>query len=305
MGKKQLLILLTLFALLSSACAYIVIPADLMVTPTSTVSLGWSGVITNIEKSDTGDLHIEISIKNDTQAWSAMKAAETKPAILIASDGKKTNCDTIFVGTGETRIAPGFQVRGYTVGTIKDPKTQLLYVDCNGIAKSSGAKLSIEYSYITGAYDLHIPSVPTNGTMILELDQVAKDMQYPVSTPIAGLVEKIGDKVSAINSFALILTDVKRTDTGLELFWQAENPSDYPNYVHIGTPPVVGADGVIYGLYEDPSIAEATIALPHDKAEWTTTVTVPNSVAGLYVLVSVETRQSKYFVSHVFDITDK
>lgn len=305
MGKKQLLILLTLFALLSSACAYIVIPADLMVTPTSTVSLGWSGVITNIEKSDAGDLHIEISIKNDTQAWSAMKAVENKPAILIASDGQKTNCDTVFVGTGETRIAPDFQVRGYTAGTIKDPKTQLLYVDCKGIAESSGAKLSIEYTYITGAYDLHIPSVPANETMTLGLDQVAKDMQYPVSIPVAGLVEKIGDKVSAINNFALILTDVKRTDTGLELFWRAENPSDYPNYVHIGTPPVVGTDGVIYGLYEDPSIAEATIALPHDKAEWTTTVTVPNNVAGLYVLVSVETRQSKYFVSHVIDITDK
>ena len=146
---------------------------------------------------------------------------------------------------------------------------------------TTGAKLAIEYKYITGAYDLHIPSVPINETMILDLDQVAKDIQYPVTAPMTGLVEKIGDKVSAINSFALILTDVKRTDTGLELFWQAENPSDYPNYVHIGTPPVVGADGVIYGLYEDPSIAEATIALPHDKAEWTTTVKVPNDVTGL------------------------
>ncbi len=305
MSKKRLLILLTLFALLSSACAYIVIPADLMVTPTSTVSLGWSGVITNIEKSDAGDLHIEFSIKNDTQDWSAINAAENKPATIITSDGKKTNCETVYIGTGGTRLAPGFQVRGYIAGTKKDPKTQLLYADCKGIDKSSGAKLSIEYTYITGAYDLHIPSVPTTETMTLDLDQVAKDIQYPVSNPTAGLVEKIGDKVSAINSFALILTDVKRTDTGLELFWQAENPSDYPNYVHIGTPPVVGADGVIYGLYEDPSIAEATIALPHDKAEWTTTVTVPSNVAGLYVLVSVETRQSKYFVSHVIDITDK
>jgi DnaJ domain len=100
-------------------------------------------------------------------------------------------------------------------------------------------------------------------------------------------------------------TDAKRTATGLELEWQDYNPSEYPNYVHIGTPPVIGADGIICGLYEDPSIADATIALSKATAEWTTSVTVPNNASGLYVLVSVETGQSKYFVSHVIDITDK
>ena len=68
---------------------------------------------------------------------------------------------------------------------------------------------------------------------------------------------------------------------------------------------MIGADGIIYGLYEDPSIADATITLSHATAEWTTTVSVPADVTGFYVLVSVETRQSKYFVSHVIDITDK
>jgi hypothetical protein len=68
---------------------------------------------------------------------------------------------------------------------------------------------------------------------------------------------------------------------------------------------VIGADGIIYGLYEDPSIADATIALSKATGDWTTTVAVPNNVTGLYVLVSVETRQSKYFVSHVLNITDK
>jgi hypothetical protein len=87
--------------------------------------------------------------------------------------------------------------------------------------------------------------------------------------------------------------------------WQDYNPSDYPNYVHIGTPPVIGADGVIYGLYGDPSIADATIALSKATAEWTTSVVVSKDVTGLYVLVSVETRQSKYFVSHVIDFTNK
>jgi hypothetical protein len=196
-------------------------------------------------------------------------------------------------------------MRGYTGGTKKDPKPQLLYVECKGIVASPGSKLSIGYSYITGAYDLHVPSVPVNGKMELDLDQVVKEVQYPIGTTMAGLIEKVGDKISAINNFTLTLTDAKRTDTGLELQWQDYNPSAYPNYVHIGTPPVIGADGIIYGLYEDPSIADATIALSKETADWTTTVAVPNNVTGLYVLVSVETRQSKYFVSHAIDITDK
>jgi hypothetical protein len=74
----------------------------------------------------------------------------------------------------------------------------------------------------------------------------------------------------------------------------------------MGTPALIGAHGIIYGLYEDPSIADATIALSKKKTGvWTTTVAVPSNVTGLYVLVTVETRQSKYFVSHVVDITDK
>jgi len=305
MGVKKVLIPILLCTLLSFACVYIVVPADLLVVPTSTASKGWSGVVTNVGKSDTGDLHIDLAIRNNTLDWSVMQADESKPAILTTSDGKKTNCDTVFVGTGGTSLAPGFQMRGYTGGTKMEPKPQLLYVECIGAAISSGSKLSIEYSYVTGAYDLHVPSVPVNNTMVLDLDQIAKDLKYPVATPVAGLIEKVGDKISAINNFSLILNDVKRIDTGLELHWQDENPSDYPNYVYIGTPPVIGADGIIYGLYEDPSIADATITLPHGKAEWTTTVAVPNNVTGLYVLVSVETRQSKYFVSHVIDITDK
>jgi hypothetical protein len=234
-----------------------------------------------------------------------MQADKGKPAILTTSDGKRTNCDIVFVGTGGTSLAPGFQMRGYTAGRKKEPQTQLLYVECKGAAASSGSKLAIDYGYVTGDYDLHVASIPVNATMVMDLDNVVKDLKYPVATPVADLIVKPGDKIDAINSSLLTLTDAKRTETGLELHWQAENPTDYPNYVYIGTPPVIGADGLIHGLYEDPSIAEATIALPKDKAEWTTTVAVPNNATGLYVLVSVETRQSKYFVSYAIDITDK
>ncbi len=297
-------LLLLVVGYLLNAGGYVVVPA-VDVTPTPTGAKGWTAIVTNVGKNDAGDLHIDLTIRNDTEAWSAMQADEGKPAILTTSDGKSTNCDTVFAGTGGTSLAPGFQMRGYTGGTKTATKIQLLYVECKGAVASSGSKLSIGYSYVTGDYDLHVPSVSVNGNMVLNLDQVAKDVKYPVAKPMAGLTEKMGDKINAINNFTLILTDTKRTATGLELHWQDYNPTEYPNYVHIGTPPVIGADGIIYGLYEDPSIADATIALSKATGEWTTTVAVPNNVAGLYVLVSVETRQSKYFVSHVVDITDK
>lgn len=292
-------------ASLSLACAYIVVPADLLVTPTSVASKGWGLIVTGIETSPSGDLHIDLAVRNDTQDWSAMQADPGKPALLTSASGKRTNCDTVSVGTGGTSLAPGFQMRGYTAGTKQAPELQLLFVECKGGEVSSGSKLSVPYSYVTGPYDLHVPSVPVSGTLETNLDQVSQAMQYPVAATVPGLIEKIGDKINAINSFTLTLTSVKRTDTGLELNWQDYNPSDYPNYVHIGTPPVIGADGIIYGAYEDPSIADATIALSKGTADWTTKVAAPSDAKGLYVLVSVETKQSKYFVSHVVDITDQ
>ena len=62
MGMKKVLIPIVLCALLSFACVYIVVPADLLVTPTSVASKGWSGVVTNVGKSDAGDLHIDLAI---------------------------------------------------------------------------------------------------------------------------------------------------------------------------------------------------------------------------------------------------
>ncbi len=305
MGMKKLLIPGILCAFFSFACAYIVVPADLLVTPTSVASKGWSGLVTGTGVTEAGDLHIDLAISNDTLDWSAMQADSGKPAVLTGADGKKTNCVTVFVGTGGTSLAPGFIMRGYTSGTKSEPITQPLYVECKGAALSQGSKLSIDYNYVTGPYDLHVPSIAVNKAMVLNLDEINAAVKYPIATPVDGLIEKFNGKIEAINSFTLTLMGVKRTETGLELQWQDENPGEYANYVHIGTPPVIGADGIIYGLYEDPSIADATITLPKQTASWTTSVTVPQNVTGLYVLVSVETRQSKYFVSHVIDITDK
>ena len=46
-----------------------------------------------------------------------------------------------------------------------------------------------------------------------------------------------------------------RTDDGLEFAWETSNPGEYPSFVHIGNPPVIGSDGIIYGYYESPDLA--------------------------------------------------
>ena len=302
--KKKNLIQILLCSVFLYACAYIVTPA-VEVTPTSTAAKAWTALVTNISTSAAGDLHIEITIRNETGDWSVMQAVKNHPAVLTLSSGKTINCTTVFVGTGGNSLAPGFQMRGYTGGTKAEPKTQLLYVECNGAAAAPGSKLSVDYSYVTGPYNYYVTSNPVNEKLELNLDQLSVDLKYPIAEPVQGFIEKPGAKIAAINDCGLTLTDIKRTDTGLELAWETTNPGAYPTYVHIGTPPVIGSDGIIYGFYEDPTLADAPITLPGQKADWTTTVAVPNEATGLYILVSVETKQQKNFTSHVVDITDK
>lgn len=290
-------------ALTVGGCGYIVTPADdASGAPASTE--GWDAVATKVEAAD-GGLHVDLTIRNDTAAWSAMGAASGKPAVLTTSDGKTTDCPTVSVGTGGTTIPPGFQVRGYTGGTKAKPATQLISVDCPGAAVAAGSKLSIPYSYVTGDFNYYSPPPPTSATLEVDLDKVAADLTYPIATPIDGVVEKADAKIGAINQSTLTLTSATRTPDGLEFDWQADNPTDYPTYVHIGTPPVVGADGVLYGFYESPHLADTPIAPAKGSAKWTTKVAVPKDVTGLYLLPTVESKQQKNFVGHAIDITDK
>jgi hypothetical protein len=248
---------------------------------------------------------VDITIRNDTGAWSAMQATPAQPAVLTTSDGKSTDCSAVFVGTGGTHVAPGFQIRGYTGGTKAKPATQLLSVECAGAAPAAGSKLSITYSYVTGEFNYYSPSAATSATLAVDLDKVATDLKYPVATPVDGVIEKADAKIIAINKCTLSLTSANRTADGLEFGWQADNPTQYPTYVHIGIPPVIGSDGVIYGFYQSPTLTDAPIAPGGQSAKWTTKVAVPKDDTGLYILVSVESKQQKNFVSHAIDITNK
>ena len=288
---------------LLAACDYIVTPAE-EATPTPATGTGtWTAVTTKVEAGPNG-LHVDLTIRNDTGDWSALAVA-SGAVNLVTADGARKPCATAFVGTGGTRLPPGFQMRGFTGGTKTAPETQLLYVECVGAAPAAGQKLSIDYTYDTGDFNYYTPGTPRPGTLEVPLDALAKDLNYPVAQPVTGLVAKADAPIGAINQCRLTLTAVTRTADTLELSWHTDNPTAYPSYVHIGIPPVIGADGIVYGRYESPHLADTPITPAGQSAEWKTTATVPPDVHGLYLLVMVESKQQKTFVSHALDITDK
>ena len=304
MSTKKVFAAALACALLLSGCAYIVTPEP-EGTPVSKTPKGWSGSVTDVGKSDAGDLSIDITVKNETGVWSAMQAVAGKPALLTAG-GKTTNCDTVIVGTGGHRLAPGFQMRGFTAGTKAEPKTQPIIVECKGAEAVPGSVLSFDYTYVTGEYNYYEQEAnKASGKMQLNLDTVVKDLKYPVASAVEGLIQKPDLEINAINDTALTLTDVTRPEKGMQFKWQTSNPGEYPTYVHIGNPPVIGADGILYGVYESPDLASVPVTGAGKTAEWTTEVAVPPDVAGLYMLLSVESKKQRLFTNYAVDITDK
>jgi hypothetical protein len=292
-------------AILLGGCGYIVTPADESTPMPATLAGVWSAVATGVAQTAGGDLHVDLAIHNGTGAWSAMQVASTGAVVLNTSDGHSTACGTAFVGTGGTSLAPGFQMRGYTGGTQQKPATQLLYVECQGAAAAAGSKLAINYTYVTGEFNYYSPTKPTGAKLEVDLGAVVADLKYPVAETVDGLVQKAADPIEAINKCVLTLTAVTRTADGLQFAWHTTNPTAYPTFVHVGTPPVIGSDGVLYGFYESPHLADTPITPGGASADWTTKVAVPADVTGLYILVSVESKQQKLFVNHAIDVTDK
>ena len=67
----------------SLACVYIVVPEGLEESAggRNAENLGWTGIVTNVGETETGGLHIDIAIRNDTGDWSTMRAVDNKPAV--------------------------------------------------------------------------------------------------------------------------------------------------------------------------------------------------------------------------------
>jgi hypothetical protein len=144
-----------------------------------------------------------------------------------------------------------------------------------------------------------------SGTLVLNLDQVAADLTYPVAEVEEGLIQKSDAPIEVINTNVLTLIDVQRTDTGLQFKWQNSNPSEYPLRVHIGNPPVIGEDGILYGYYEIMDLESPPITPAGGAIDWTTEVVTPKDVKGFYILLSFESGKQRQYANRAIDITDK
>ncbi len=313
--------LVAAIALVAAGCAYIVPPPAEHTSPTPALSQeGWTGVVTGVSETG-GALHVDLAIVNTSGDWSAMDVAASKARVLDAS-GKATECSKVFVGTsvfvnnGGQFLPPGFAMKGYTGGSAAAPEPQPLYAECAGVSKANASKLQVDYTYITGPFDYYKPSHTFGKTMSLDLAKPVSDQAYPIGNKVDGLIEKQDAVITGVNDFTVQLVGVRRTlikekptddnptIPALEFSWKSTNPSDYDTYApHIGFPPVIGSDGILYGFYVSPHRPDTPMTPSKGEATWTTTVAVPKDATGLYILLPVETKQQSYFVDHVVDIT--
>lgn len=306
--KTLLTLALLAYAVISLACVYIVLPEGLEAPKAAQEGheqKAWYGYATNVSQTAAGDLRIEITIRNDTGEWSTMRAVENKPAVLT-SGGKSANCETVFVSTGGHRFAPGFQMRGYTTGNKSAPETQLLYVECKGVQAESGAKLVIDYVSFQGELDDYKPDEnEATGKLELNLDEVATDLTYPVAEAVEGLILEPGVGITGLSDNVVTLLEAQRGENGFLFTWQNFNPTKFPLKTHIGTPPAIGADGIIYGVYETLDIVPVPITPANENMQWETESPVPQDVSGCYVLLSVESKKPRTYLNYVINISDK
>ncbi len=323
MSVRKALAAVVLLGLAVAGCDYIVPPIPDPATATPRGDVSWSAFVLGVS-DNAGSLHVDLALENDTGDFSGVDTLQSKAK--VTAGGKTTDCGTVFFGTAPfvndagLEIPAGFIIKGYTAGTKAEPKVQPLFVECAGVAKGAGLKLSIDYTFITGDFYYFVPSPESKKTVELNLDTVVSDQSFPVGKVIEGEVDPVDHAIDAINHYTLTLTKVERVDNintkesdpatpGIVFTWTTTNPTDYPGFVHIGTPPVVCSDGLIHGRYESPHltappITPSKIDGKDGTISWTTAQALSADVTGCYVLVPVEFKQEKYFTFHVLDITN-
>ena len=86
--RRMLITVLLIFTFFTFACVYVVLPEGSEVTDPVEGSefKVWNAVVTNVGKSEAGDLHVDITIRNDTGDRSTMQDVEDQPAVLTTGD---------------------------------------------------------------------------------------------------------------------------------------------------------------------------------------------------------------------------
>lgn len=264
------------------------------------VGKGWSMFPLAVTKTAAGDLHVDLAVRNDTGDWSSM-AATGEPGELMAKDGKKSPCETVQVGTSGHYVPPGFQLKGYTV---RGNTIQTLFVECKGVEPAAGQQLNVPYSFVPGEYDYYAQEKnKTLAYVIVDLDLAPASLTYPIvgSSPVKA--QAITEPISALNKTTVQNTAITRSADGIVMKWKVINPGEYDTKVHVGTPPVLGSDGIIYGVRVSPDIVDQPFSPPKGEVEFETQVTVPTDVTGLYLLLSVEQNRERLFSNYLIDLT--
>lgn len=192
-----------------------------------------------------------------------------------------------------------------TDGTKFGPVIQTLYVECKGVATSTSSTLSIDYISSNGELDYyHQDDRSASGTLKLDLDQIEENLTYPIFKEVEGLIQPPDFQVTALSDNVISMLAANRTQEGLEFQWQNTNPTEFALKIHIGNPPVIGSDGIIYGFYEIMDLASTPLTPAGGSVDWVTKAAVPAEVTDCYILLSVESRNMRLYVNYAVELSD-
>lgn len=80
-----------------------------------------------------------------------------------------------------------------------------------------------------------------------------------------------------------------------------------PFKVHIGNPPVICEDGIIYGYYEIMDLSSPPLTPAGGQVNWMTKATTPGGPGGLpdcYVLLSMESKNMRNYVQYAIALRE-
>lgn len=299
-----LLTILVLIIVLAAGCGGSQEAAEEETTPLPETIEGWTLIPINIE-SGNGVLRVDLAVRNASDDWGSIAAADPaeKPTVLT-KDGEQYNCDTVQVSTDGHYLPPGFQMQGYIS---KREGKQTLYVECKVDDSSADGTLSIPYTLTRGEYDYYEKGENVfESQFAVDLGQSPATLTYPLASAEPKVdVHSLTEEIVALNKTTLKNTGVNRSGDEILFQWQVTNPGEYGTKVHIGRPPILGNDGIIYGARVSPDIVDVPMAKPDGgTSEFETTVEVPKDVEELYLLLSVEQSRERLFANYLIDLTD-
>ena len=122
-----------------------------------------------------------------------MDAIAGRPAVLHVrrrDDGRTARPSTS--ASGGHRLAPGFRMRGFMGGTEgRADDRRRSGSSAPARRRGPGAKLALDYAYVTGEYDYYDADATADRQARLEvdLDELAADLTYPIAEPVEGLIQ--------------------------------------------------------------------------------------------------------------------